>query len=756
MLVHYREGSRVSDEIGTYTDADVGTITGPGEPEQVRMAMVSSGLFDVLGIRPIHGRLPLPEDFEAGARNGVVISHGLWTRRFGADPDVVGRPLSIARMWDITIVGVLAPGVDFPRPDTDIWIGLSHERFLAELGERAALGGLLYGGVARLRPGVSIADAQQDLRRLIALVPKRFPDVTPQRLSELGLMPVVGPLKDELIGDTSSALMFLLIGGVVLLFVAWANVGTLCLARAERLHEEVAVARAIGATQWHLGRRFCVEALALSGAAGLLAYVLSRTAIDLRFGFELGSIPRLHEVTVDGGVVARLFSLSAASAATLALITYARVRYATAGSRLHLTMGRSSPGRRAHASRRALVAAQVAMAVPLVVGSALMAESYWRLSRVELGFDAPDALTLALEVPPDAFRTSGDYYRDVAQVHDRVRRRLLDLSGVQSVESASRLPLSPDVIYYQVRVLPDREAPALPEPYTALFSLATPGYFEAMGIPLLSGRTFLAEDTDGNTPGAVLSASLARTLFGIEDPVGRQIRWPGNSRYPPLWVVGVVGDVPPISIPEGPSAMLYLPNIYPPVAPQMMDVSIYIPDSQSYVLHATTPAAVLLPEVRRIVREVDPTLFVREPGSMAQHLGRSTARTRLTLLLLAVGSGTALFLGMVGLYAVLSHAVGRRRREFGIRLVVGTEARDLTRGGVAEGVLTALAGIAFGLIIARGTSDLLRDLIYGVSPGSPEAFIAVSLLLLGVAAGASYVPARRAARLDPVMVLKAE
>jgi predicted permease len=569
-------------------------------------------------------------------------------------------------------------------------------------------------------------------------------------------MPVVRPLKDELIGDSSSALVFLLIGGVVLLFVAWANVGTLCLARAERLHEEVAVARAIGATQWHLARRFCVEALALGGVAGLLAFGLARTAIDLRFGFEFGSIPRLHEVTMDEGVVAGLLCLTAVSAATVALITYARVRYATTGSPLHLTLGRSSPGRRAHASRRALVAAQVAMAVPLVVGSALMAESYWRLSRVELGFHAPDALTFALEVPPDAFRTSGDYYRDVAEVHDRVRRGLLDLPGVRSVESATRLPLSPDVIYYQVRALPDREAPALPEPYTALFSMTTPGYFEAMGIPLLSGRTFLAEDTDANIPGAVLSASLARALFGEQDPMGRQIRWPGNSRYPPLWVVGVVGDVPAISIPEGPSAMLYLPNIYPPIAPQMMDVSIYIPDSQSYVVHATTPAAVLVPEVRRVVQEVDATLFVREPGSMAQHVGRSTARTRLTLWLLAVGSGTALFLGMVGLYAVLSHAVGRRRTEFGIRMVVGAEARDLTRGVVAEGVITALAGIAFGLIIARGTSELLRGLIYGVSPGSPETFIAVSLVLLGVAAGASYVPARRAARLDPVAVLKAE
>jgi putative ABC transport system permease protein len=756
-FLHYRAHNRIFDDVAVYVE-HLETITDGGTPEQVKVVMASPSLFSVLRARTHIGRFPTAEDYVFGERAGILISYDLWRRRYGSDPAILGRTIEIERRGNYAIVGVAEPGFYFPNPDSQIWEGWPQEGGNAGAGsdKRASLRALLYDGVARLKVGVTRQTAERDLMRLIATLPDAYPDVTMQQLWQLGLRATVVPLKEAVIGDVRVALLMLLAAGGFLLLVTWANVTNLALVRAERLRREVAVTRAFGASLGHVATRFGSESLLLAVLGGALGLVLAASAVRARFGFAVDDIPRLRDVRVDGTVVAVTLGLTLVSALLLAVVSVAVARRAGIAAELTGALGRMTAGRREQNGRRVLVAAQVAIALTLLIGAALMAQSFWRLKQVRLGFNPRGKLTFYLPIPPNAY---GNYHRS-AGVHHEILARIRALPGVQSAEAGNiaGFPLTPVPSYYQRPFMPANAAPqdSSVAPH-ALFSFATRGYFAAMGIPIVRGRTFEVVDTDREGHGVIISASLARALFGETNPIGRRVRWAGTTQFPAYAVVGVVGDVPSETIAQGPSKVLYFPNLYPPRADSITGVvHWYIPSDEIYVVNTSLPPASLVPAIRRAISEVDPKLVMTKVATLEEVVADSMAHPRLMMLLMLVAAVTALFLGVVGIYGLLAYAVAQRTSELGVRIALGATPAQVVRMVVRQGAFLALAGVAAGVTAAFALTRYLRSLLYEVSPNDPGAFGAMAALLLAVAVAASWVPARRAGRIDVVRALNQE
>jgi predicted permease len=686
--------------------------------------------------------------------SSVLISYDLWKRRYGMDPTVVGRPILIGSYRSLVIAGVAEPGFHFPDPAAEVWIALPAE--ILSNSVRASLRGMIQRAVGRLRDGVSQGQAERDLQRLIQTFPTAFPDVNEQQLAEMDLRAQVVPLKTEIVGEARFPLLLLLMTTAFLLLITWANATNMSLIRAERLRRELAVARALGAGNRDLLHRFLPESFALAFIAGALGFVLASIAIGTQFGFRSDQIPRLNEVRMDVQGTLFILTLTLMSAALLGSVSLISARRVDASRALMGSMGRAGARPEEQRWRRVLVVTQVALALPLLIGSTLMAKSFFNLVNVDLGFQPRDGVTFTLPVPPTQAK-SGDFYHDVAEIQARVRDRLRALPGVEAAESSGIFPLTPTI--GSVRVAANREDNVENLQYGVL-GHATPGYFRVMGIPILYGRTFETNDLTPETPGAILSASLARSLFGREDVVGKQVSAPSSSsffEFVPHTVVGVVGDIAAKSIADGPSKVMYFPNIYPPRPPKVEGViSIHIPNVQRYIVRTRLPLASLSRTIQQIVRDVEPTLVATQIGTVQQRVGDSMARARLTMLLLAIGAGTALFLGLMGLYGVLAFAVGQRTSEFGIRIALGASPAMIVRMVIRQGVLLAVAGIAVGTLVSMWLTTFLSTLLYQVSPNDPAAFAMAAVFLIAVAALASYLPAHRAGKTDTVQALKAE
>jgi len=750
LLRHYQTQSRTLDQIAFYQDRR-STITDPGDPELVRVATVSPEFFGVLGARPFLGRFPTEADAEFQVRTPVVISHAFWMARYGGDPAVVGRSLTIeAWVGLLYVTGVAEPGFHFPDPETHVWLTVVPGQMPART--RAGIRGLVYKAVARLKPGVSTQDAAGDLQGAVRRLPDVFPDVTSGLLEETGFHAVVTPLKETMIGDVRVPLQLLLATACFLLLITWANVVNLSLVRAERNHREVAIARALGATMADLARRFIGESAMLAFPAGAIALALVSVAVGMRFGLEPDRIPRLGELTIDASVLTIVTLLSIGSAIFIGAAGLLSAWRADMEA-LKGAAGRMTGGVREQWGRRILVAAQMALALPLLIAATLLAQSSWRLSQADLGFQPDGAIVFTVPFPPSDAR-SGDFYLDSARVHGEIRDRLRSIPGVTAVDSSTIFPLTQPGSRTQVRITTADAGDRAPY---ALFSFATPDYFRTAGIPLLAGRQFERRDMSAGAPGAILSSSLAQALFGERDAVGRTVQWPAPSEYPPYVVVGVVGDIAAESLHEGPSRILYFPNVYPPQADKVTGViSNFIPDIQTYVVRTALPLASLASAIQRVVRDVGPNLVVTDMGTGENLVAQSRARTRVTMLLLLIGAGTALLLGVMGIYGVLAYAVSQRRREFAVRLALGAQPRSVVSMVIRQGMVLALFGTAVGVPLALGLTGFLGSLLYEVAPDDFAVFTAMTALLVAVAVAASYIPAHRAASLDPVTALRAE
>ena len=748
--LHYLRGNRSFESFGMYFERDL-SLTGEDKPARVVAALMTPSVFTVLGVNAVRGRYCSDDDDlvarSAGLGNAlVVVSYSLWISRYDGAQDVVGRRIEINR-GGATIIGVMPAGFHFPRHDTELWYCQPVDP--AEPGT-----GAYQTGVGVLRSGIATDAAESDLQRLMATLPDAFPNAA-REMERAGLRrPSVTPLKTVLVQDVRPALILLGWTAAFVLIIGWANAVNLVLVRSETQRRQIAVERALGASTADIAQRVLCEGLLLALISGLVAWAIAATAIGYRFGFTPGEIPRLHEVRADGFAIALTTGLAVASALLLGSAAFLRTRSSAVLAALRGGVGRSTTGRPWRRTQRALVAIQVGLALALLIASGVMAQSYWKLARFDLGFDPTSVLTAEIPLPFRGYPR----YDDGARFYEETLLRIRSLPGVISAEAGGPVPLAratgggPKPMVASDSTLPGGVINIAVQP-----GVVTPGWFEAMRIPVIHGRTYQRGDLVSDEHPIIISAALARALFADANALGRKLRVVNLGRLPSYTIVGVVGDVPGERIPDGPVRAIYFPVLRdlaatPDSAPRVP----YFPRELPVVVRGSGATATLLAPIRRVVAEIDPQVPVTNPRTLDAIVAASTARTRLTMLLLLAGAGVALLLGVVGIYGVVSYAVSQRTSEIGIRMALGATPAAVNAMVLREGVMMTVAGIGAGVFVALGVTRLLRGLLYDVSPTDPLTFVGMAVLLSGVALAACMAPARRASRIDPVQALRAE
>jgi putative ABC transport system permease protein len=747
----YRRDNRVFADVGVYRSAAVnlggrsGSQRGDaGSAERVQAALVSAGVFNVLHASTSIGRRFSEADDQPGAPPVIVLGQGLWRRQFASDSSVVGTRLVVDGV-EREVVGVMAANFQFPDFDTSLWIPLGLDP------AHTASAAFDYRGIARLRDGVSVEAAAADLQRLLPEVPVAFPGRLTVRGIELTHMrAVVRPLRDVVVGDVGPVLWIVFGAAGVLLLIACANVANLFLARAEGRHHELAVRRALGAGRLALAAELLSEAVILIVVAGVLGVIGAGAAVRVLQAMGAGtSVPRLNEIHAGGLSLAVTACAVAVAGLIISVIPIVR----SGGISLAATLigaSRSVAGARArHGARRALVVAQVALALILLAGAGLLARSFARLRSVDPGFAAEGGLTLRIALPKVSYPTA----QSTAVVILLALEKFSALPGVQAVAATTKLPLDPssrqDSAVYVEEHLP---APGtVPGIHQIVF--VTPDYFRAMGIPVLAGRVFDRPDPGGEaskgTPEVIVSKAFALRYFKSTDVIGKRVRM--NPGDPWHTIVGVVGSVHDVGLEQPPTDAVYAPLTTISAAGTP-----WTPRDVAFVLRTRDNPASLTTSVRGILRDLDPALPSYRVAPLGDLLSRAAARTVFTLLVLGIAAVIAMTIGAVGIYGVISYLVSLRTREIGVRLALGARPVDVHRLVARQALTDAGVGVVAGL---AGTAILTRVLtaeLFEVSPTDPTTLAGAAGLLLLTAMVASWVPARRAARLDPARALRSE
>ena len=741
LYFRYADESRTLDAVSAYQGVGA-NLTGPDDPQRVTAASVTPSFFDVLRTPPRLGRVLTAADAQPDAPPVVVLGDALWRARFGADPGAVGRIIDI-ELTRTEVVGVMPPAFAFPGPETALWLPLRIDR------ETTQLGNFFYRGVARLADGVTPAQGQAELEALASNLPDVFPDqYAAPFLAERGFRPLVVPLIETVVGDVRETLWILLSAVGILLLVACVNVANLFLVRSEARTGELAIRFALGAHRRGLAGSVLLESLLLGLAGGAAALPLAWLAVRTLVLAAPRDLPRLHEISVDGPVL--LFGLAVSIAAGLLLGLLPACRASAVGTATNLTAGArgATDGRDRQLARRGLVVAQVSLALTLLVGAGLAVHSFQRLAAVDPGFDPTGALTFGLALPDRGYPTS----ESRLAFHGRLLEGLNGLPGVSGSAAATGMPLtgSPTTsdIHFEGWRDTDGVRPVLP------FKQVTPGYFETMAIPLLAGRDFDRLDAE-RTPVAIVSRSLAETYWPGEPALGKGIR-PGGLPVPfgDGWfrIVGVVEDVHGRTLHEAPPAMSY----YPMAFTGRLDGGLtFVTPFMRYVLRGPNTAA-LTAGVREVVQSLDPGLPISGVATLETLVAGARAQRAFIMVLLLVAAAFALLLGAVGLYGVIAYMVTRRQREIAVRMAVGAQAGDIRRLVLAEAGGLALAGAALGAGTAVALTRQLQAVLFETSPLEPAVFAAVAALLAATCLLASWLPARRATRVDPMAALRVE
>lgn len=749
LYYQYSDRSRTLDGVAIYRTADL-TLTGAGEPERIRVAHATPTLAAVMRVPPALGRWFTEEEAVPGASQRAVLSHGLWMRRYGGDPAILGRPVVLAGVTT-EVIGVMPASYAFPAPRIDLWMPEQMTRVMG-------FGTFDYDGVARLARRATVADARAELNGLIAGLPQAYPGdpLAAGNGPEVGLFSTATSLKEATIGNVGRALWTLLASVGLVLLVACANVANLFLARSEARQREVAVRRALGAGRLGIARYFLTESALLSIAGALVGLALAWGAVRLLVGLGPASLPRLDEVRLDGITIGFTFVLTLMTALAFGAIPL--WHGAPLASSLHESGRRSTASRRRYRARHVLMGAQIALALVLLVASGLMVRSFQTLRALDPAFDAASALTFSIALPEREYTS-----RDAAvAAHHAMLDGLAALPGVRAVSASTCLPLAGSCSGNTLRV-EGRTYPRGTVPPIALFRAVAGGYFEAMGMRLRHGRGIDRGDVERREPVAVVSEALANSFFPHRDPIGQRVasnRLPARLGAPAtftwLTVVGVVANTPrrdlaePISVPQiyMPMSIAGGPGIPPLTGP---DVTV-----MNYVVRTATPPLALLPSVRSAIRAVDTNLALAQVSTLQDMLDGAAAQAAFTMVLLAIAASVAMMLGVIGIYGVMSYIVSQRTGEIGVRLALGADPASVAAMIVRQGAFGALAGIAVGLAIAFVASRLIASLLVGVSARDPGVFVATALTLLVVALLACWLPARRASRLNPLEALRTE
>ncbi len=739
-----RSDADLLDDLALYFDSRA-SITGLERPERVETLAVTDGLLPILGVRPILGRAFTREDDAPGAPLTVILGWGYWQRAFGGAPDVLGRSLNV-NGEPREIIGVLPRDFHFRSYDPAVLYPLQFDP------ADVFMGNFSYQGVARLKPGVTPGQAAAEVDALLPVATQRFPGpLTQSMMDQARLASLVRPLKESVVGNVRTVLWILLATVGMVLLIACANVANLFLVRAEGGAHEVAVRSALGAGRGRLASHFLTESVVLGLAGGALGLLLAWGGLRLLLALvPSGNLPRVHEIGLDPAVLGFALGVSLLAGFLFGLIPLLRFgRPDLAGSLKEAGRG-GGAGRGRSRARNALVVAQVALALVLLVASGLMIRTFRSLREVDPGFrDPARVFTFGINIPEGLV----DDPAQVALTHEQIVHQLEGIPGVEAVGAVSSLPLSgsgtSDPVW--VRDFPVEEGQL---PAVRRLKWAAPGYFDAMGMRVLAGRAMTWADVATRAPVAVVTADFAREYW--DSPAAAVGRYIGSGTMGErTWreVVGVIGEVRDDGLEQDPVAVVY----WPMAMNDYWDQPLLVPTSLVYTVRARADAMPgLLPRVQKAVWTVNPNLPLAEPRPMSRVLERSLARTTFTLVMLALTAAVALLLGAVGLYGVVSYSVTQRTREIGVRMALGAASADVSRMVVREGMVLVATGLVLGAAAAVALTRFMRSLLHGVAPVDPITYFAVATLLAAVAVLASWLPAHRAAATDPVHALHQE
>jgi len=734
--VDFRDQSQVFERVAVYTNQSVSTLTDGNEATHVQGESVSADLFQLLGVQAMLGRTFLPNEDEPG-NQVVILSHELWQRRFGADRGIIGRTVTLDGK-QFQVIGIMPPRFTFPisAVSPELWIPMSILRATSDGSQPMTeqRDNDFFQCIARLKPKVSIQQAQANIDTIVANWRRQYPD------TKLHVGAKVVPEMSAMIGSTRSALLMLCAMAGCVLLVACVNVANLLLARSISRNREISIRAALGAGRRHIIKQLLVESILLGSAGGLAGLLLAIWGIDSLKAF-LPSIPRIDEISPDPRVLAFTALVSVGVGIVAGLLPAWRASHPNLATSLNEAARGSSEGAAGRRTRAALVIVEIVLALVLLASAGLLVESFLRLQKVPSGFDPSNVTTARVALPETTYgkpEQAGAFYK-----------KLLDhvstFPGMQSVGAAWWIPLSGSEISFNFNV---EEHPVAPgQQPVAQVNVVTPNYFQTLRVPIRRGRAFTERDDRTAPPVAIVSEGFAKQYFPGEDPIGKRITPNGSvdpGKPPVREIIGVVADMHLISLRLPPKPQIYIPHQQ------------FATQTMSIFVRSQMGEAALMSTLRRAVNEIDKDVPVYRVRTLPDYLSQSIAQPRLNAMLVGLFALIALLLAAAGIFGVMSYSVTQRTQEIGIRLALGAQRYDVLRLVVLQGMRFVCAGVVLGLIGVFACSRLLQSLLFGIGATDLRTMFAVTLILIAVAFIACLLPARRATLVDPVKALRAE
>ncbi|HEY4839986.1 MAG TPA: ABC transporter permease, partial [Candidatus Acidoferrales bacterium] len=733
MYVTYSDHNRSFQSLGAWTSGTA-NVTGQAEAEQARTVEVTDGVLQALEVPPIIGRALSSADQQPGSAATVMLSYGYWQRHFGGDRSILGWKLNVDGNLR-EVIGVMPRGFQLVDADFDLIVPLAIDR-----GGKLRLAGFEYHGIARLKPGATIAQADADLTRMLPVWMDSWsngPGINSHFYEVWKITPALRPLKQQVVGEVGNVLWIVMATLGIVMLITCANVANLLLVRTEARQQELAIRAALGAGWWRIVRALLVESVLLGVCGGALAIAFAYEGLKLLIALGPNSLPRLAEISLDSRSLA--FTLALSLLAALLFGLFPAFKYA--GTKISLVLrsaGRTaSASRERHGVRNLLVVAQVALALILLVSAGLMIRTFQSLRNVDPGFTHAEHLQIMrLSIPPALVAQP----QHVTRIQNNISDKLATIPGVTSVGFASEMPMEGIETGWDI-IIPEGRPDATEENQPLrMFKYVSPGFIQTDGTKLVAGRDLTWTDVYDNRPSVLVSENLAREIWGTPSAaLGKRFTEFGDKRE----VVGVVADVRENGVSEKAPSIVY----WPPMTRR----------SVTYVVRSDrTGTASFLGEIRSAVASVNSELPLTSLRTMQNLYDHSLARTSFALVMLAIAGSMALAIGIIGIYGVISYTVSQRTREIGIRLALGAQQGAIARMFVSHALLLAGIGAAIGLAGAIELMQLMKSLLFGISPRDPLTYALVPTVLIIVAAFASFFPARRAAAVDPADTLRGD
>jgi predicted permease len=726
-FIDWRDQNRVFESMAAIAGASL-NLTGVGDPERIAGYRVSASLFPMLGVSPQLGRWFTPDEDQAGANRVVMMSHSLWQRSFGGDPNIVGKALTLNGR-SVTVVGVMPADFRFYIQEDELWVPIA---FTPE--EQKNRSSHYLDVVARLKPGVALPQAQAEMSTIAARLQQQYPETNTNVGSE------VVPMHEQMVGDVKRPLLILLGAVGLVLLIACVNVANLLLARAAVRQREIALRVALGASRWRLIRQFLTESVLLGALGGLVGLLLALAGLKLLTVVIPPNIPQIKNVAIDPRVLGFTILISLLTGLIFGLAPAIQSSSFSPNETLK-EGGRDPVAGRGNRIRGGLIVAEVAISLVLLIGAGLLINSFLRLRNVDPGFRSDHLLTMRVFLPQTKYAQPAQR----AAFYTEVIRRLETVPGVKSSAVTTNLPLYKQGNSTNISIEGRPEPPPSQEPIITV-RVVSPKYLETMGIPLLSGRQLTDQDGEKTPNVTVISETMARRYWPGENAIGKRISF-GQAEKDEDWIqiVGIAGDVRQYDL---------ITEMKPQMYVSYQQEGFFMP--RDLVVKTDVDPLSLAATVRKTIWEVDKDQPVSNIRTMDQIAAESVARQRFSMLLFAIFAGVALLLAAVGIYGVMSYSVAQRRGEFGIRMALGAQKRDVLKLTIGKALKLVVLGVVFGLAGAFALTRLMASLLFGIGATDPITFAAISLVLVGVGVLASYIPARRATKVDPIVALRYE